>query len=232
VISNKSKKIVALVPMKGHSERVPGKNFREFAGKPLFRWIIDTLLAVPRISKIVINTDAADLFKKHGLTESDRIVLRERKAELCGDDMSMNRVLEDDVRNIAADYYLMTHSTNPLLTKATIESAIEAFESAQSKQSHDSLFSVNKYQTRFYKADATPINHNPNNLIPTQNLEPWYEENSNIYLFTKSSFESTSARIGSKPMIFVTPPMESSDIDTVADWEQAEVKAVWMNKLK
>ena len=41
---------VALLPMKGHSERVPGKNVRDFCGKPLFRWILDTLLSLPEIS--------------------------------------------------------------------------------------------------------------------------------------------------------------------------------------
>ena len=88
--------IVALLPMKAHSSRVPGKNFRELSGKPLFRWILDTLLAVDEISKVVINTDARSILNDNGLEESDRIVIRDRKQELCGDEVSMNLVLEDD----------------------------------------------------------------------------------------------------------------------------------------
>ena len=53
-----TKKVIALLPMKANSERVKGKNFRELAGKPLFKWILDELLAVPAIDKVVINTDA------------------------------------------------------------------------------------------------------------------------------------------------------------------------------
>ena len=48
------KKIVALLPMKANSERVKGKNFRDFNGKPLFRWTLDTLLANEEIDKIII----------------------------------------------------------------------------------------------------------------------------------------------------------------------------------
>ena len=69
------------------------------------------------------------------------------------------------------------------------------------------------------------MNHDPNNLIPTQNLEPWFEENSNLYLFTKNSFESTKARIGVKPMMLETNIMESIDIDTPEDWNLAQAVA-------
>jgi len=48
-------KITALLPMKAHSARVKSKNFRLIAGKPLFQWILDALLAVPEIDKVVIN---------------------------------------------------------------------------------------------------------------------------------------------------------------------------------
>ncbi|MGA2052899.1 MAG: hypothetical protein ABSH19_06280 [Opitutales bacterium] len=51
-------RIVALLPIKAHSARVPGKNFKPLAGFPLFDWILRTLTALPEISQIVINTDA------------------------------------------------------------------------------------------------------------------------------------------------------------------------------
>ena len=58
---------IALLPMKAHSERVSGKNFKHLAGKPLFRWILDSLLEVPTIDQVVINTDARDMLEKNGL---------------------------------------------------------------------------------------------------------------------------------------------------------------------
>ena len=81
---------VALLPMKANSERVTGKNFRDFCGKPLFRWMLDTLIAVTRIEKVVINTDARSILADHGLVEGGKIIIRDRPAEICGDHVSMN----------------------------------------------------------------------------------------------------------------------------------------------
>ena len=222
--------IVALLPMKAHSSRVPGKNFRELSGKPLFRWILDTLLAVDEISKVVINTDARSILNDNGLEESDRIVIRDRKQELCGDEVSMNLVLEDDVNAVPADVYLMTHTTNPLLSVDTIRNALAKFKKHFEANENDSLFTVNKIQTRFYREDCSPVNHDPDNLIPTQELEPWYEENSNLYIFTRDSFLQTNARIGKKPLMYEVPKMESVDIDEQDDWDMAEALASMKTK--
>lgn len=215
-------KIVALLPMKANSERVKGKNFKDFCGKPLFRWVLDTLLSVSEISSVVINTDAREILKAHGLEESDRVKVRDRPLEICGDLVSMNDVIENDIANVEAGIFLMTHTTNPLLSKQSIESALKIFKKSLQEKRHDSLFSVNRVQERFYTSDATPINHDPNNLIRTQDLEPWFQENSNLYLFTKQSFEVTGARIGLTPTMLVTEPFESIDIDTPDDWSFAE----------
>ncbi len=215
------KKIVALLPMKANSERVPGKNFKDLNGKPLFRWVLDTLLSVDIIDSVIINTDARDILSTYGLESSERVLIRDRRQEICGDDVSMNKVIGDDIAAIDSDVYLMTHTTNPMLSRSTIVDALSKFSESLSTGEHDSLFSVDKIQTRFYKKDGTPINHNPDKLIKTQDLEPWFEENSNLYLFTKESFESTQARIGKKPFLFETPKGESVDIDTPDDWEIA-----------
>ena len=198
-------RIVALLPMKANSERVKGKNFRDFCGKPLFRWILDTLLAAEEIDQIVINTDARHILAENGLVNSERILIRDRKPEICGDLVSMNLVLADDVANVEADIYLMTHTTNPLLSTETIKACIQQYSEQQSKGECDSLFTVDKIQTRFYRADASAVNHDPNNLIRTQYLEPWFEENSNFYVFSKDSFAKTHARIGVKPTMYVNP---------------------------
>ncbi|NSY35202.1 acylneuraminate cytidylyltransferase family protein [Pseudoalteromonas sp. JC28] len=215
-------KIVALLPIKANSERVKGKNFRELAGKPLFQWILDALLSNSDIDQVVINTDAKDILVENGLKESERVVIRERKPELCGDLVSMNLILADDIEAVPADIYLMTHTTNPLITQNTIKKAIQTFAT---QKEFDSLFSVNKIQTRFYRADVSPVNHDPDNLIRTQDLEPWFEENSCLFLFTEQSFTKTNARIGKKPMMYLTPALESIDIDEPEDWELASALA-------
>jgi len=216
-----SKPLVALLPMKEHSARIPNKNFKPFAGKPLFRWVLDTLLSIDEIELIVINTDARSKLRESGVIESERLVIRDRKPELLGDEVSMNRIIEDDIEAIAADLYLMTHSTNPLLRATTIMAGLTAFRGGD----HDSLFGVNRVQSRFYTQTGQPLNHDPDNLVPTQDLEPWFEENSCLYLFTRQSFGDAGARIGKNPLLFEIPKSESIDIDILQDWEIAEAIA-------
>jgi CMP-N-acetylneuraminic acid synthetase len=225
-----SSRVVALLPMKANSERIRGKNFRDFDGKPLFRWILDTLLSVDEIDSVIINTDARTNLADNGLVDSPRVVIRDRKPEICGDFVSMNKVLADDVANVDADIYLMTHTTNPLMGAETISGALEAFREARSRGEADSLFTVDKVQTRFYRADCSPVNHDPNNLIRTQDLEPWFEENSNLYIFTHDSFAKTNARIGEKPMMYQGPRFESIDIDDQDDWDLAVVAARYLQE--
>lgn len=225
-------KAVALLPMKANSERVKGKNFRDFCGKPLFRWILDSLLAVPEVDMVVINTDAREILANHGLIDTDRITIRDRKPEICGDFVSMNKVIADDIENVPAETYLMTHTTNPFLSPITISGSLNTYRKAVEQGEADSLFTVDKFQTRFYRADGSPINHDPANLIRTQDLEPWFEENSNLYIFSRSSFAKTNARIGTHPILFEGPRLESVDIDDQADWDFAEITANYLKVKK
>lgn len=220
-----SSRCVVLLPMKANSQRVKGKNFRPLHGKPLFRWILDSLLSIDAIDEVVINTDARDILAENGLPDGDRVRIRDRKPELCGDTVSMNLILADDIAAIEADTYMMTHTTNPMLTPATIQAALASYQAGVAEGGADSLFTVNKIQTRFYRVDGSPVNHDPDNLIQTQDLEPWYEENSNLFIFSRESFAKTGARIGKHPILHVMNQMEAVDIDTPEDWALAEAVA-------
>jgi CMP-N-acetylneuraminic acid synthetase len=164
------------------------------------------------------------------LIDNERILMRDRNEEICGDLISMNLIIKDDIKNIDSDIYLMTHTTNPFLSRHSVEAAIEKFQIAVKAEGADSLFTVNKVQDRFYDIDVQPINHDPANLIRTQDLDPWYQENSNLYLFSKESFNKTDARIGANPTMLVTAPYESTDIDTPDDWELGEVMVEYYRK--
>lgn len=173
-------KITALVPMRHHSQRVPNKNYRLLDGKPLYQHILTTLLSVSEIAEIVVDTDSPVIIE--GLLASfPTIKVIDRPQELRADDISMNTILQHDISQAPADFYLQTHSTNPLLKATTITKAIHTFLAAYPGK--DSLFSVTRLQTRLYDHEGRAINHDPRVLIQTQDLPPVYEENSCIYLF-------------------------------------------------
>jgi CMP-N-acetylneuraminic acid synthetase len=212
--------------MKANSQRVKGKNFRPLHGKPLFRWVLDGLLALPEIDLVVINTDARAILAENGLTEGGRVMIRDRRPDLCGDTVSMNLILADDIAAVPAETYLMTHTTNPMLTEATLRAALAAYRAGVAAGTADSPFTVNRFQTRFYRADGSAVNHDPANLIQTQDLEPWFEENSNLYIFSGGSFAASNARIGQKPLLYPMSKVEAMDIDTPEDWALTEAVAI------
>lgn len=182
--------------------------------------MLEKLIQIECIDKVVVNTDAPELISTDYSTK-DKILKRKRKKSLCGDKVSMNLIIKDDIESEIADYYLMTHTTNPLLKIATIEKAIDHFLSASRDKRADSLFTVNKIQSRLYDKCSNPINHKPKVLLPTQDLDPIYEENSNLYIFSRESFLKTNARIGKSPLMYETPLHESIDIDYQEDWDLA-----------
>lgn len=211
-------KVVALVPMRHDSERVPGKNYRMFGGKPLYHHIIETLLACPRIVRTVIDTDS-ELIRSDAAGAFPLVEIRERPADLRDGRTPMNSVLRSAIRDIEADLYLQTHSTNPLLTTDSVTRAIDTYLEADG---FDSLFSVTRLQTRLWSSDATPINHDPVQLLRTQDLPPVFEENSCLYLFSRAGLERRGSRIGERPLLFELPRDEAWDIDEAADFTIAE----------
>jgi len=72
-----------------------------------------------------------------------------------------------------------------------------------------------------FLSDFTPINHNTHNRIPTQELSPIYEDNSNVYLFTKKTLDITGDRVGLNYITYELGKIESIDIDTKEDFEMA-----------
>jgi CMP-N-acetylneuraminic acid synthetase len=208
--------IVALVPMRHHSQRVPGKNYRPLAGKPLFHHILETLQAVPEIDRVIVDTDSEPVMD--GLRQYfPQVIIINRIENLRAADVPMNDILLHDTAQVQADFYLQTHSTNPLLRPETVSRAIEAFLAAYPEK--DSLFSVTRWQTRLYDQYGAAINHDPSVLIQTQDLPPVYEENSCLYLFTRQNLLERHHRIGEHPILFEIDPAEAWDIDEELDFE-------------
>jgi CMP-N-acetylneuraminic acid synthetase len=208
-------KLVALVPMRHHSQRVSGKNYRLLAGKPLFHHIVETLLAVPEIAEILVDTDSGpvmDSLRRH----FPQVKVLPRPEHLRADNVPMNDILIHDTAQVQADFYLQTHSTNPLLKPETVSRALQSLITTY--PNYDSLFSVTRLQARLYFQDGRAINHDPAVLIQTQDLPPVYEENSCLYIFTRENLIKRHHRIGERPMMFEIDAEEAWDIDEELDF--------------
>jgi CMP-N-acetylneuraminic acid synthetase len=209
-------KLLALVPMRHHSQRVSGKNYRMLAGRPLYQHIIETLLTVPEVSQILVDTDSEIVID--GLRKDfPQVKIINRPEHLRADAISMNDILLYDTSQIEAEFYLQTHSTNPLVRAVTISDAIIKFMADY--PTYDSLFSVTRLQTRLYDQKGQAINHDPNVLIQTQDLPPIFEENSCLYIFTRENLTRRQNRIGEKPLMYEISADEAWDIDEELDFD-------------
>jgi len=214
-----TERLVALVPMRHQSIRVPGKNYRLLAGKPLYSYILNTLLTCPEIAEIVVDTDSPVI--QEGITRDfPSVRLIERPEQLRASDVEMNDVLMHDIAQVPAKFYLQTHSTNPLLRPETISHAISIF--MESYPEHDSLFSVTRFQMRLWDREGNPINHDPKVLLRTQDLEPLYVENSCLYIFERDTFLERRNRLGTRPLMFEIEGEEALDIDEEIDFTIAD----------
>ena len=209
--------ITALIPIKRNSQRIPNKNFLEINSKPLFFWIIDSLLNSEFVDEIVINYDD-DYILQEVSKYFDSIKFCKRPDKLLGDDISMNKIIESSLKDCTNETIIQVHTTSPLLKTKTIDKAIKFH--LDKKQD---IFSVNKLYERFYDKDLRPINHDINTLVQTQDLEPLYVENSALYIFTKENFRQSNNRINDKSDIFEVIFPENIDIDNFEDFELARI---------
>ena len=211
-----TKTINALIPLKGHSARVPGKNLRDFNGRPLFHAIVETLQIADRVGTIYIDTDSADI--AHSAATLDDVIVIDRRPDLVGDEVSVNRLIAAFLETHDDADLIQTHATSPLLHPSTIDAAVSAYSA---DPAISSLFGVTRYQARFYDGDLRAINHDPTELLPTQALAALYMENSNFYIFSRDGFLEHDRRITDSTRMFEIDPFEAIDIDEEADFSLA-----------
>eukprot|EP01084_Bolivina_argentea_P286193 490923_1 len=212
-------KVIAILPIKHESVRTPGKNFRDMNGKPLFYYVINTLLNVEEIEQIVIDTNSPIIFEKVPIlfkNSMNKIILYKRPKHLWAGEISMNKIILNVVNDLhlKADCILQTHVTNPLVKTETFSKAIQIF--LNNKTEYECLFSVKTHYARFYIKDGNELNHSRFVMDRTQDLDPLYEENSCIFIFKNDTLQKYKSRIGNKTILFKMGEIESQDID----WEQ------------
>lgn len=209
--------VVALMPMRHSSERVPGKNYRQLDGAPLFHHMVRTLAAVPEVQRVVIDTDSP-IVAEQCATQFPDVEVIDRPAHLLGGETPMTAILQHDATVAPSEWYLQVHATSPLLRPETISAGLSALEQSTD---HDSLFSVTRLQTRLYDSSFAPLNHDPEVLLRTQDLPPLFEENSGMYVFTQAQV-ADGRRFGDRPLLFPIDPLEATDIDEEPDFLLAD----------
>jgi CMP-N-acetylneuraminic acid synthetase len=206
------KKVVAFVPIKLNSQRLPRKNILPIGNKPLCWHIPNSLLNVEGIDEIYIycSDDKVKNYLPQGVT------FLKRDPKLDGDLVKGFEIYESFINKIDADIYILAHTTSPFIKNTTIKNALNKMLN----EDYDSAFSAERIQTfAWYK--GKPINYDLNDVPRTQDIEPVYVETSAFFMFKKEVFTKYHRRIGFKPYIQEVSNVEAVDIDTKEDYEFA-----------
>lgn len=207
-------KVIAIVPMKLNNRRLPQKNTKPFTnGKALCYYILSTLLMVKGIDEVYVYCSNPSIkeFIPDGVKYLKRSELLDR------DTTSITEVLTSFTKDVSADIYVMTHTTAPFISKASIEKGLNAVLSGE----FDSSFAAKKLQDFLWK-DGKPFNYQLNNIPRTQDLPSLYEETSGFYIYRKEVMLELHRRIGKKPFIVEVGEIESIDIDEYEDFMIAD----------
>lgn len=207
-------KIIAIMPIKLHNERCPGKNTRILGDKPLLQHELLSLLATQMCDSVNVycSDEAVVPFLPAGVN------FVQRPAVLDLPTSNFTQIFETFMAKHDADIYVYAHATAPFVTIQTMKECISAVVSRE----YDSAFCAIKLQDYLWQ-DNRPLNFDATNVPRTQDLKPIYQETSGVYVFTKAVFEKYKRRIGMNPFIKEVSFKEAVDIDNPEDFDLAEI---------
>ena len=190
-------KTVAFIPIKMNNERTPGKNTKRFYnGKCILEIIQETL------KEYII----------------DGVKFLKRPEFLDTKTATPNDIINEFMKLVDADIYMVSHATSPFVSVEHFEECINAVVSGE----YDSSFTAEKIQKLLWTKNNTPFNFDPENVPRTQDLEPIFDEVSAAYVFAKETFLKYNRRIGVNPHLTIVSGVECVDIDYPEDLQIAE----------
>ena len=206
-------KTIAIMPIKLHNERCPGKNTRMLGTKPLLQHELDSLKQTGLCDSINVFCSSEDVVPY--LPVGARFVKRPEYLDL--PTSNFTQIFTIFMEQNDADIYVYAHATAPFITTDTMKQCIEAVQSGE----FDSAFCAVKLLDYLWQ-DGEPLNFDATNLPRTQDLKPIYQETSGVYVFTKEVFVRYHRRIGKNPFIKEVSFKEAVDIDNLEDFVLAE----------
>ena len=212
-----SKKIVALIPLRGGSKSIKNKNIKNISGKPLCEWVLRSSIKSHLISDTYVSTDSEKI-KSVVNNISKEIKIIDRPIEYARDESTTESVIQHFQTKIDFDYIVTIQATSPLLHHKQLDEALNYFL----QHDYDSLLSVVRTKRFFWDNEGSPINYNPQNRPRRQDYQGIFMENGAFYITSKEIFERTGSRLGGKIGLYEMPEETGLEIDEPLDWEIIE----------
>lgn len=224
----KNKKILTLIPARGGSKGLPGKNIKEIAGKPLIVWTIQTALQSNWLDKIIVSTDNETIASVARQAGAEVPFIRPKHLasdNAKGIDVVLHAIHWFEEKGEYFDLLLLLQPTSPLRTVRDIENAIRLLFEKQAK----AIISVCENEHPPYWSNTLPADHSMKNFINfdaiknRQKLPTFYRLNGAIYLSEIEYLKQNKGFWGAQTYAYIMPNERSVDIDSLLDFKLAEL---------
>lgn len=209
-------RIVALVPARGGSRGIPGKNIRPLAGRPLIHWVLDALVSVPQIDAIYVSSDSEPIRRSALEFQSQRVYAIERAQNTATDTASTESVMLDFCERVSFDQIILVQATSPLLEAGHIQAGLTAMT-----QGYDSVLSVVRQHRFMWEDDplgARALNYDPSKRPRRQDWAGVLVENGAFYITSRERLMSSRCRLSGKIGLVEMPERTYTELDTETDW--------------
>lgn len=205
-------KVIAWVPIKLNNQRLPGKNTKVLGGKPLCRYMLETLTRIKRLDEIYVYCSDEAIIPY--LPEGVRFLKRPERLD--GAMVGHYEIVDAFLNDVHADVYLNAHVTNPFVKKESIERGLEEVLSGE----HDSAHTVQRLNKPLWYRNE-PFNFTRTKMFRNQDIEPMFVD-MNLCIYRREVFTEQHSRYGRNPYFIEISEIESIDIDYPEDFMLAE----------
>jgi len=214
---------VAIIPARGGSKGIPGKNLLTVAGKPLLAWSIEHALASSRIDSVWVTSDDREILKVAAAYGAETIL---RPDNISGDAATSEEAWIHAVNEIKKfvmiDLIVCMQATSPIRGRYDLDEAIELYYNGN----FDSLFSATQIEDHFTwkigNFGAVSVNYDYKNRKRRQDLEVKYLENGSFYILSPELLVENNNRLGGFIGVYKQDQYKMYQIDNVEDVDLCE----------
>jgi N-acylneuraminate cytidylyltransferase len=209
---------VGLLPLRGGSKSIPGKNLRSTAGRPLYAWSLEAALESQCFDRIYVASDSTALREDARARFGNRIEVIDRAAENATDTASSESVMLELLSSVECDVLTLLQATSPLTSVQDFRAARERFQ----RDGLDSLLTGVETTRFFWSREGRPLNYDPAKRPRRQEFAGSVMENGAFYMTRSSLLIRTGSRLGGRIGVHVMSPESAVEIDEPSDWSIVE----------
>lgn len=215
-------KTVALIPVRGGSKSIPGKNIKPLAGKPLVHYVLEAALGAERIDEVWVSSDSEEILACAQALRNPKLHTVFRPPELATDTASTESVLLHFAGEHSFDRLVLIQATSPLTTSADLDGALEKMSALAA----DSLVTVTREHRFMWREESSslvsPRNYRPEARPRRQDWDGELFENGAFYVSSRELLLRSGCRLHGNVAHFVMSAQTAIELDTVSDWELLE----------